>query len=84
VKKMIITDRLYPRECFACGDMMIPEPDSTKLVCSLCDVSENGAINGRWNTSMPQVIPFGDEMIRFVDHGKLDYPTPDSAGYERA
>jgi hypothetical protein len=63
--------------------MTIVRPGSHTLMCGDCEVYENGTISGR-KTDLPDAAPFGDDVIRFTDHGGvLEYPSPDSQGFKR-
>jgi hypothetical protein len=73
-------EKIYPRDCFACGEPMKQEPNSTTLVCTECQISENGTIKGRYHYPFPK-HEWNDELIEPLDHGALYYPTPDSMGY---
>ena len=77
-------DKIFPRDCFSCGEQMKPIGGGSYTVrCKSCDVTENGTINGVFKTDTQQAVTFGDEMIYFVDHGgNMCYPSPDSVGYE--
>jgi hypothetical protein len=77
-------EKVFPRSCFACGQPMRQIPATTTLWCRECDISEAGTVSGRWPSERRDSVEFGDEVIRFVDHGgKLSFPSPDSEGYQR-
>lgn len=73
-------EKIYPRECFACGEPMKQEPNSTTLACADCQIFENGTIKGRYHYPFPK-HEWGDVMIEPLDHSLMYYPTPDSLGY---
>lgn len=70
------------RDCFLCGHPMKAEFDSTTLRCKSCQTSEN--IYGWGAGRPPESTVYCGAVIWFIDHGgPVDYPTPDSHGYQR-
>jgi hypothetical protein len=64
--------------------MVIIRPGSHTLTCGDCEVYENGTVSGRWKSSSPDAVMFGEDLIRFTDHGSvMVYPAPDSLGFKK-
>jgi hypothetical protein len=77
--------KIYPRDCFACGEPMTPAaPGSYTLRCRHCEITENGTSTGIFPVSHPDPCQLGEDMkVEFVDHGgTMCFPSPDSVGYE--
>jgi hypothetical protein len=78
-------EQVYPRDCFACGNPMVPKinnfsEDTLLLECPGCEISEDGTVTGRFHT---QPLPFtwGDgDYIPFIDHSNMHVPSPDVTG----
>lgn len=72
---------LPPRKCFSCGELMVKMEHSVTVECRACQVSENG--KGEGSYPPPAGYDWDGVLVKFVDHGALDYPTPDSGGLPR-
>lgn len=70
-------EKVYPRECFACGtEMTLMKDCSFTLECKECDIQENGTLRGRFHMPMYD-YEWDGETVTFIDHSKVYMPSPD-------
>jgi hypothetical protein len=75
---------IYPRDCFACGEPMIPAAKgSHTLICKPCEITENGTIRGKFPRDSNTGGMWGNELIPYLDHGDTNAPSPDTMGSNR-
>lgn len=75
------SERIFPRNCFACGEPMTLLKEGWPLLeCARCEVLENGTWRGRHHLEPVQVDWFG-EFPEFADHSKVHLPSPDVTGF---
>jgi hypothetical protein len=70
-------EKIYPRNCFACGyEMTLAEDCSFTLECKECEILENGTLNGRFHLPQQEYVWDGETVV-FIDHSKVNLPSPD-------
>lgn len=75
--------RIFPRNCFICGNPMAliksEEGLTPWLECQGCEVTENGTVNGIFPYNETECEWCG-EYVKFIDHSKIYLPSPDMIG----
>lgn len=71
------TRRIFPRKCYACGEKMTLQHEGWPIIeCKACEVWENGTLNYKLRTVLPDEYEWGGELISFIDHSKVYVPSP--------
>jgi hypothetical protein len=71
--------RIFPRACFNCdADMILYDNETSTMKCVRCEITEDGTLQGRYHSVLPEYALWHGMLVRFTDHGACHVPSPDS------
>lgn len=76
VPEVLPREKIYPRDCFVCGQPMEKMNGEPVVQCIACDVLEDATTVGRFHTREQMTSTWMGHVITFIDHGKYHVPSP--------